>query len=34
MELIEQVKKICTRLAPHGWKELLLEHGLDITAKI
>ena len=32
MGLIEQVKEICTRLAPHGWKDLLLEHGLDITA--
>jgi hypothetical protein len=32
MELIEQVKEICTRLAPHGWKDLLLEHGLNITA--
>lgn len=31
MELIEQVKEICTRLAPHGWKDLLLEHGLDIS---
>jgi hypothetical protein len=33
MELIEQVKEICTRLAPQGWKDLLLEHGLDITAE-
>jgi hypothetical protein len=31
MGLIEQVKEICTRLVPHGWKDLLLEHGLDIT---
>jgi hypothetical protein len=33
MELIDQVKEICTRLAPHGWKDLLLEHGLNITAE-
>lgn len=32
MALIEQVKQICTRLAPHGWRELLLHQGLDITA--
>jgi hypothetical protein len=32
MALIDEVKKICNRLAPHGWRDLLLEHGLDITA--
>ena len=31
MALIE-VKSICNRLAPAGWKDLLLNHGLDITA--
>ena len=33
MTLIDQVKKICDRLAPHGWRDLLLKHGLDITAQ-
>jgi hypothetical protein len=32
MALRDEVKKICNRLAPHGWHKLLLEHGLDITA--
>ena len=32
MTLIEDVKNICNRLAPEGWKDLLLKHGLDITA--
>jgi hypothetical protein len=32
MTLIEEVKKICEILAPAGWKDLLLKHGLDITA--
>src|ERR1044071_2356123 len=32
MVLIDEVKKICGRLAPHGWAELLMQHGLDITA--
>jgi hypothetical protein len=32
MALIDQVKKICDRLTPHGWRDLLLAHGLDITA--
>ena len=32
MSLTDELKKICDRLAPHGWRELLLEHGLDITA--
>jgi len=32
MALIEEVKKICSRLAVHGWRDLLLQHGLDITA--
>ena len=33
MSLIQEVRKICRRLAPHGWRDLLLEHGLDITAQ-
>lgn len=32
MALIEQLIQICDRLAPHGWRELLLHQGLDITA--
>src|SRR3954451_13747179 len=32
MPLIDQVKHICNRLVAHGWRELLLQHGLDITA--
>ncbi|MGQ4646492.1 hypothetical protein [Lyngbya aestuarii] len=32
MVLIEKVKQICDRLAAHGWRSLLLQHGLDITA--
>jgi hypothetical protein len=32
MSLINEVQKLCNRLAPHGWHELLLEHGLDIKA--
>ena len=32
MSLITEVKKICDRLAPHGWRDLLMQHGLDITA--
>ena len=32
MALKDEVKKICNRLAPHGWHDLLLKHGLDITA--
>lgn len=32
MALIDQVKAACARLAPHGWRDLLLLHGLDITA--
>ena len=30
--LKDQVEKACKRLAVHGWRKLLLEHGLDITA--
>lgn len=33
MPLINEVRKVCTRLAPHGWRDLLLQHGVDITAK-
>ncbi|MFE5392734.1 hypothetical protein [Bacillus thuringiensis] len=32
MSLIEQVRQICNRLAEHGWRDLFLQHGLDITA--
>ncbi|ARV57803.1 hypothetical protein BZZ01_03395 [Nostocales cyanobacterium HT-58-2] len=32
MALIEEVKRVCDRLAPFGWRDLLLAHGLDITA--
>jgi len=32
MALIDQVKEICDRLAPVGWGNLLLRHGLDLTA--
>ena len=32
MPLIEQVRQICTRLAVHGWRDLFLQHGIDITA--
>jgi hypothetical protein len=32
MALIDEVKKICHRLAPQGWGDLLAQHGLDITA--
>jgi hypothetical protein len=32
MALINEVKKVCDRLAPQGWRDLLLQHGLDITA--
>ncbi|MDT4965739.1 MAG: hypothetical protein QOJ64_476 [Acidobacteriota bacterium] len=32
MALIDEVKAMCDRLAPHGWAELFKEHELDITA--
>lgn len=32
MALIDEVKQICDRLAQNGWRDLLLHHGLDITA--
>jgi hypothetical protein len=32
MTLIDDVQTICRRLAPHGWADLLAQHGLDITA--
>lgn len=32
MTLISDVQLTCSRLAPHGWHSLLLQHGLDITA--
>jgi hypothetical protein len=33
MTLTDGVKKICNRLAPYGWRDLLLHHELDITAR-
>jgi hypothetical protein len=30
--LIDEVKKMCRRLVPLGWRDLLLQHGLDIAA--
>jgi hypothetical protein len=30
MALIDEVKAVCDDLAPHGWRDLLLAHGLDI----
>ena len=32
MALIDEVKKVCARLATEGWGELLALHGLDISA--
>ncbi|PRA23237.1 hypothetical protein [Pseudomonas poae] len=32
MSLISHVEQLCQRLAPRGWRDLLLRHGLDITA--
>ena len=32
MPLVNQVKQICDRLALAGWRNLFLQHGLDITA--
>ena len=32
MALIDDVQAVCRRLAPHGWADLLAQHGLDITA--
>jgi hypothetical protein len=32
MALIDDVQTVCHRLAPHGWADLLGEHGLDIIA--
>ncbi|WCM63720.1 hypothetical protein [Paenibacillus polymyxa] len=32
MTLLDDVKKICDRLATKGWKELFLQHGMDITS--
>jgi hypothetical protein len=31
MPLIDDVAKVCERLAPKGWDKLLKKHGLDIT---
>lgn len=31
MALIDEVKKVCKDLAPHGWSGLLSAHGLDIS---
>jgi hypothetical protein len=30
MALLDDVKAVCDDLAPHGWRDLLLAHGLDI----
>jgi hypothetical protein len=30
--LIEQVRRVCARLAPRGWGNIFARHGLDITA--
>ncbi|MFU2327939.1 hypothetical protein [Pseudomonas sp. NFX98] len=32
MDLLQQITGLCSRLAPGGWRSLLLAHGLDITA--
>ncbi len=32
MPLISDVEHACTRLAPAGWRDLLMHHGLDITS--
>src|SRR4051812_30727937 len=32
-DLLEKVQRACDRLARLGWRELLLKHGLDITAR-
>ena len=32
MALIDEVKQVCDRLASVGWRDLLLQQGLDITA--
>jgi hypothetical protein len=31
--LLEKVRSTCQELADYGWRDLLLSHGLDITAK-
>src|SRR5689334_13005977 len=30
--LLAAVKQVCERLAKHGWRDLMLSHGLDILA--
>jgi hypothetical protein len=32
MALLDEVRAVCGRLAPHGWAALLAAHGLDIEA--
>jgi hypothetical protein len=32
MALLDEVRAVCARLAPHGWADLLGRHGLEITA--
>ena len=32
MSLINAIERACARLAPAGWRDLLLQHGLDITS--
>lgn len=33
MPLVDEVQRLCERLAPAGWRDLLLLHGLDIDAR-
>lgn len=33
MPLLDDVRRVCERLAPAGWHSLLLRHGLDIAAE-
>ena len=32
MALLDDVRAVCGRLAPHGWADLLAAHGLDLEA--
>ncbi len=33
LALLDEIKSICSRLSSHGWRDLLLQHDLDITAE-
>jgi hypothetical protein len=33
LALIDEIKGICSRLSSHGWRDLLLQHDLDIAAE-